>query len=362
MKRKEIYILLCGMFLLVFGYGCAQVIDTVTATQLKLAGSNVFVSGTTLSMSITALDQDNVRIGNLGAGNLSGKIYNSNPLVSGMTAATTQQAVATLAFTSMSSGGTKLVSGALVIDKSGSMGVTKLESAEVAAREFVSSEAAASASNKASVVLFDDHVSIEAEMRALSSSDVATINDAINIRNGYGGSTALYYAISRGIIEASKESVSSNLTRAVIALTDGGENASPDPYSGTGGTTEVINLAINSGIPVYTVGLFSTTTEASNYSSALKSIARETTGSQDNYFEVIVGGAEDLSVSSNSRIRALASLSTLYQNLANALINSYSVSATLSNSLSAGNYWMVLTVQNYGGFSGQEIVVPFVVR
>lgn len=344
-------------------FGCAQ-LQTAThtgtppsgTTQVKLGASNISVSATTTSLSLTALDQNNSAISGIDFGNLSAAIYTSEA-----SANAGANAVVTVTFTAMSggsSGSAKNVDAALVLDKSGSMGFddstyTKVTSAEIAGRLFISAEASASASNKAAVVLFDTNISVEAPMMALTSSGVGVVNTAINRRTGYGSSTALFDAIKKGIQQATTEAASSSLSRAVIVLTDGGEN-----QSASHSTIEVVNAANSVNIPVYTVGLFLSTSEATGYEGYsggtrrgdLQYIASKTTGSADNYFEIIVGAS------------GLTDLTQLYQKLAGALTQSYTATATLSSALTSGTtYYLKLTLQNYGGFSGQSIIVAFTV-
>ncbi|HTY13434.1 MAG TPA: vWA domain-containing protein, partial [Candidatus Omnitrophota bacterium] len=294
----------------------------------------------------------------------TGGIYSSNPSISSVTAATTLSAVATITFTAISGGGgsgvaSRDVSAALVIDKSGSMWTDKLVSAEIAGKMFVD-QMATGPNNNCAVVLFDDHVSVEASMRNAAANKQSLI-DAVTTEAAYGGSTALYYAIANGIWEASKEAASATRVRAVVALTDGGENASPYPYSGTStGTIELVNQAVAAGIPVYTVGLYMSSSEASYYAPYLKSIALGTTGSESNYFEVIVG----VTGLSAQRARALGVLTDLYTQLFTGLSQSYSMTSQISSSLTAGQtYWLLITftapVQG-GSTITQTLVIPFI--
>jgi len=362
-KRVLIALLVIGTVGLLGLLGCATVASTNSNTQVKLAASNVTISGTTMTFALTALNQDNNVISGLRSGNFSAVVYTSEA-----DASNEVNAVATLAFNSVSggSGSTKNIAVALVIDKSGSMDGAKEGSAEIAARLFVSQEAVASTSNKAACVLFslsDNSVSVEAPMtQLLSSVEVGRLNTAINKRTGYGYDTALFDAIKAGVREASKEAASSTLTRAVIALTDGGENASTSHS-----TVEVVNYAIAAGIPVYTVGLFTSTAEAETansytggtYRSDLQYIAKSTTGSIDNYFEIIVGSTAFSAQADVQTVKILGALTDLYQKLAIALTNSYTVSTTLSTSLSARTYYCKMKLVDYSSFTGQTLTFAF---
>ena len=316
-------------------------------TQVKLAGGNVTVSGSSIYFTLTALDQYNNIISGIKTGNLAGKIFSTS------SPASNESPVATLTFTTMTGGGQsgplKNVAAALVLDKSGSMYFDKVASLETATRMFVNTEAAASTSNKAAVVNFDNTVELTAPMMTVDNH--AALEAAIN-KDLSQGATALFDAIVAGVSEASKEAPSSSMVRAVVALTDGGENSSLYYHS----TAEVINASVAANIPVYTVGLYSFSSEAEivnsftggTYRGDLKAIAKGTTGSEDNYFEIITG------------VTGLNSLTDLYQKLAGALSQSYSIDATLSSALTSGNtYYLFISLQNYGSFSGNTIVIPF---
>lgn len=366
-KKAAVFCLV--LFIGVAIFGCAKVVETGNAgsppagtTQVKLSASNISVSGNQLSLSLSALNQSNAVLTGMGTGNFSGAIYQTNPTITSAGAKAQATAVVTLTFNAISGGGSgtaaKNVNAALVLDKSGSMLYDKLASAEVAAKAFITEEANASASNKAAIILFSDNANVEAAMQAVTNT--STLFVAIDKRTGYLGMTALYDGMGKGVAEASKEAASSTLTRAVIAMTDGLENQSVTYTT----SCEVANFAIASSIPIYTVGLYSTTAEADSYNKVLKDIALATTGSSDNYFEVIVG-VTGLGLSAQEvkarQIRALGTLTGLYQKLAGALTQSYTLTCTMSTTLSPGTYWLQLTLQSYGSFSGQTVTVSFVV-
>jgi Mg-chelatase subunit ChlD len=363
MMRKHAWLGIVGLFLIGFVslslFGCSTTQSSSThvgtppssATQIKLAGSNVSVSSTSMTFALTVLDQNNSAVSGLDYGNLSAAIYGSSANANAGTSS-----VATLTFSAMSggsSGSTKNVDAVLVLDKSGSMYSTKVSSAETAAKLFIDAEAAASTANKAGIVNFDDTISLDSSLVALSPANVTTVKTAID-KDLNQGSTALFDAIRTGIKQATTEAASSNLTRAVVVLTDGGENASLNSS-----TVEVVKAANDVNIPVYTVGLFLSTSEATSSNSYtngtlrgdLQYIAQNTTGSSDNYFEIIVGTS------------GLANLTALYSKLATALTQSYSTSGTISSSLTSGTtYYLKVTLQSYGNFNGQSIIIPFTVQ
>ncbi len=376
MSKKLLVLLLVAAVGFTF-FGCAKVAETtqsggggggtnvtnvtgtppVGTTQVRLSAGNVAANGNNLAFTMSALNQNGTALTGMGGGNFTGAVYGANPSISSVTSTTTLTAVSSLTVTVVNFGGTA-VSAAMVMDKSGSMFGDKLVSAEIAGKLFVD-QMATDPNNKTAVVCFDDHVAVEAAMMN-AAANKQTLYNAVTKEAGYGGSTALYYGIANGIWEASKEAASASRVRAVVAMTDGGENASPAPYNGTDtGTVEVVNQAIKASIPVYTIGLFLDSGEASSYAPYLRSIAKETTGSADNYFEVVIG-VTGLSVSAQ-RIKALGVLSDLYTKLAGAFSQSYTFTCTTSSTLPPGTYWLMLTLQNYGSFSGQTVVVQFVI-
>ena len=170
----------------------------------------------------------------------------------------------------------------LVIDRSGSMegeygDDQPLEDAKAAAKTFVN---LMGSSDRAEVISFADYVTVDQSF----TSNKQALYDAIDSLNSDGG-TALYDAIWKGLDDAAEET---NPRKAVIALTDGGENSSS--YDHGGGdppdNSELIRHAVQEvKIPIYTIGLagFDFTREkiARNYSTTevdLKEIGKTTGG------------------------------------------------------------------------------------
>lgn len=351
MKRVFLFlvsILMVGMFTV----GCSQTanISTTTiatppagTTQVKLSGGNVSVSGSTLSFALTVLDQSNTAIGSqyFGVGNISGGIYTS---AADATAGT--NAVATVTITTLTGGSastSKKVAAALVLDSTGSMGGSKISSMESAAKSFLT--AATSDTNKAALISITSSVNVVAPMQVLTTSNVSAMNTLIDGFYASGG-TPLYDAMAVGISTASKETAATDVVRAAIAMSDGGEGGSTT-FRTTG---EVIALAQKYNIPVYTVGLYANSSEAASYGPAMRSIATATTGSDAGYFELIVGST------------STGSMSDLYNKLAVALTQSYTTTATLSTALTSGTtYVMKVTLVSYGSFTGQTAYITFTV-
>ncbi len=141
----------------------------------------------------------------------------------------------------------------LVIDRSGSMeGIygddQPLKDAKKAAKTFVD---LMTPSDRAEVVSFASYVRVDQPF----TSDKQALRNAIEGLYS-GGMTSLYDGIWQGLDDTAEET---NLRKAVVALTDGGENYS---YSYHGGSywgdpdnSLLIAHAKSLSIPVYTIGL-----------------------------------------------------------------------------------------------------------
>lgn len=144
-----------------------------------------------------------------------------------------------LTLTSTSSSG-RTVSSALVLDYSGSMAQDR-HALEEAASAFVGAMAGA---DRAAVIKFDTNV---VSVQPFTSDKTALQNAIPTDPFSFNGSTALYDAVYRGIQDASAESGQ----RAVVAFTDGLENASRTIRS----PGELVAAALFSSVPVFTIGL-----------------------------------------------------------------------------------------------------------
>lgn len=171
----------------------------------------------------------------------------------------------------------------LVIDRSGSMeGINyddqPLNDAKTAAKTFVNEM---SSSDRAEIISFASYVKVDQPF----TSDTQALKDAIEDLSTYGG-TALYDGIWQGLDDTAEET---NYRKAVVALTDGGENSS---YSYHGGgywgdpdNSLLIAHAKSLNIPVYTIGLqgydFTREKVVRSYTTSeadLQEIAKETGG------------------------------------------------------------------------------------
>jgi len=132
----------------------------------------------------------------------------------------------------------------LIIDKSGSMKGEPLNKAQEAAVDFVQR---LGQYDQAAVISFDNRVTIESDF---SSSK----NDLVSVIRGIqaGSDTALNDAVTKGL-----EHLEGNdsIRKALIVLTDGKENRS------TTTTEALLRRAMDSGVPIYTVGLGSNVSE-----------------------------------------------------------------------------------------------------
>ena len=141
----------------------------------------------------------------------------------------------------------------LVMDRSGSMegeygNDQPLINAKTAAKTFVN---LMGASDRAEVISFADYVRVD---QAFTSDKQALINAIKGLYSG--GMTSLYDGIWQGLDDTAEET---NPRKAVVALTDGGENYSSSyhggGYWGDPDNSLLIAHAQSLNIPVYTIGL-----------------------------------------------------------------------------------------------------------
>jgi VWFA-related protein len=152
-------------------------------------------------------------------------------------------------------GGDDAVSVALVLDNSGSMAGQPLGDSHQAANVFIDQ---LEAGDSAAIIKFGTTVSLVQRF----TSDKEALHSAVNgVFDGFGD-TAFYSAIHRAL----HESIMQGGTRAVVALTDGADNASSHSLP------QVIEYANRVGIPVFVIGLGNVSEEA------LASLAEETGG------------------------------------------------------------------------------------
>ncbi|MEF8865162.1 MAG: VWA domain-containing protein [Salinibacter sp.] len=205
------------------------------------------------------------------------------------------------------------VSSSLVLDRSGSMRGGALADAKEAAKTFVDQ---LKVGDQASVISFSNGVRIDEPF----TSDVGALKAAIDGLSA-GGGTALYDGMIQGIEEIELEANSP----AVLALTDGQENESSNSKQ------DVIDLANQAGVPVYTIGL-----GGSVNTDDLQDIADQTGG---RFFQA-----------PNS-----SDLETIYQEISQQLSSRYEVTHLTSNILLDGTERTIeLTASTGGGASDTE--------
>ncbi len=128
----------------------------------------------------------------------------------------------------------------LVLDASGSMdSYDKMPQAKTAANALIN-QMELTSGDKVEVISFDDYVYLEQEF----SSQADVLHNAINGIETYG-STALYDALYAGLYQTYYETGA----KCVIGFTDGMENASSYTFD------DVVNMAQNTGIPVFIIGI-----------------------------------------------------------------------------------------------------------
>jgi len=131
------------------------------------------------------------------------------------------------------------ISSSLVLDYSGSMLGSQKKDMEAAASTFVNNM---HSTDCGEIIKFGTNVVVEQPY----TSDKSALISAITGSTQAGGTTALWDAIYQGILDTSAESGQ----RAVVAFTDGGENASSLIRS----QSDLITQARNWNIPIYTIG------------------------------------------------------------------------------------------------------------
>ncbi len=146
------------------------------------------------------------------------------------------------------SGSGKNVSGAVTMDYSGSMGSSQIQCMEDGVKTYIN---AMGSNDISEIIKFDDIVLVA---QPFTSNKTLLIN-AVDSNFSLGGSTALYQSIYHATTDIVPIS-GSQYTKAVIAFTDGGENASSVSRE------TMISTALSNGIPVYSIFLYSDTTNS----------------------------------------------------------------------------------------------------
>ena len=142
----------------------------------------------------------------------------------------------------------KRISASLSMDYSGSMYIdtARIPEMQRGAKKYVEKM---NTNDYSEIIKFDNHVIL---MQGLTNNKQLLYN-AIDSVIYFGGGTALYSAMYMGL--GHLENVNfRNYIRVVVTITDGGENASTVPRE------MMINKALITGIPIYTLGIMDDTT------------------------------------------------------------------------------------------------------
>ncbi|NQT29672.1 MAG: VWA domain-containing protein [Candidatus Saganbacteria bacterium] len=207
------------------------------------------------------------------------------------------------------------ISFAMTLDRSGSMSSADIVSMEAAAKDFVSNM---QATDQGAIINFGTTVAVDQGLTSTQS----LLNTAIDSSSISGGLTALFDSMGTAV---STVSAASNDRKAVIAMTDGGENASVTYTT----TTAVINHANTYNIPIYCVGLG--ITQGGSAEDNLEAIATGT------------GGVYYYAPSSTD-------LADLYDKISSALNNYWTVSFTSPFTFTIGTtYTVKITISYTGG-------------
>ncbi|MFA4844771.1 MAG: VWA domain-containing protein [Candidatus Margulisiibacteriota bacterium] len=312
---------LVAVMLAVLATGCATVTNTAnpasppsgtTTIAVGSGGSATLTANAkTGAASIVVMDQLQNPItstNNLNIKNITIDIWS--------TTTTTQTAVVdTITYSGGSAA--QAISYAMTLDRSGSMSSDSNASLESAAVAFINQSGA---TDQGAIFNFDSYVVMDQAL----TTDKDLLKVAATMESISGGSTALYDSIGFAILTVE---AGANARKAVIAMTDGGENNSVT-YNTTG---EVVTLALAKSIPVYTVGLGLTAGGADENN--LKGIA---TGSGGFYYYAPTA----------------TDIVALYSKVASALNSSWTVNFTSPVTfVTSTTYYVKITVTYDGGIT-----------
>jgi Ca-activated chloride channel family protein len=221
------------------------------------------------------------------------------------------------------------------MDYSGSMYVGNQDSAgkyqrildmENGVKTFVN---ALSTNDIAEIIKFDDYVYVVQPFTSSKQALLHAVDSTLNL----GGSTALYQSIYTGIQDVAAKSASS-YARAVVAFTDGGENASSIDMA------TLLQAARSNAIPVYTIGLidsvYHSTPPGQNQYSTQEQILVQIADSTGGFYFYAPNASQ---------------LQQIYNSISGQLSNAYTVSITWpSTSLpSSGTSVTAVITVNYNG-------------
>jgi len=192
-------------------------------------GANAAIEFPTIKNKVSVLDLDGNSVNGLGSADFV--IWEDN--------------VRQLPLDVTESGGEDIVSVALVLDNSGSMAGQPLEDSHQAANVFIDQ---LKPEDSAAIIKFGTTVSLVQRF----TSDKEALHSAVDAPFDGFGDTAFYSAVYRAL----HESIIRSGSRAVVALTDGVDNASSH------GLHQITEYARRVGIPVFVIGLGSVAQDA----------------------------------------------------------------------------------------------------
>jgi len=257
MKNKILLIILASITSCWYGCSDDEIIQpNITITELITNGTFIPNGRSQIQGTLFVTDQNGNSVNGLSNSNVTAKL-------SWTTGATTDTVSVGGAVTLIPySQENRIVAGAVTMDYSGSMQAVQIACMKSGVLAYIDSMRN---SDITEIIKFSSTVAV---VQAFTSNKQLLIN-AVNANwPGSGGSTALYQSIYKATQDASAQPMN-QYVRAVIAFTDGLENAS------SVSRTAMINYALQNAIPVYTVGLIFNQNSAASLD--LKNIA-DTTG------------------------------------------------------------------------------------
>ncbi|MBN1398097.1 MAG: VWA domain-containing protein [Bacteroidetes bacterium] len=311
---------------------------TQNVTQINANGSLAATSSTQASGTLVIADQNGSPITGLTSQNVTVN------LVWGNMAQTGNSVTANVLIQSVSQSG-KNIAVAMTMDYSGSMEkywnstlgeYQQIIDMENGVKTFVN---ALGTNDICEIIKFDSYVEV---FQTFTSSKQALIH-AVDSSGYFGGSTALYQSIYTGLEDLDGIS-SSSYARAVVAFTDGVENASSVNFN------TMIQKANQNAIPVYTIGLFDSTlhtTPPGQYSGGERTLVEIADSTGGFYF-----------YAPNA-----AQLAQIYGSISGQLANAYTITITWPTATlpASGTLVTALITVNYNGLISQfqrDFIMP----
>ncbi len=285
-------------------------------TSVDAGVSGLSRSGNTISFNYSLINAANnqpiAAIGDLGTGNLQITVK--------ITSETSSQTGTVTGVTKVTGSSSAPISVAMTLDRSGSMSTTSNSSLETAASAFVD---LMKTTDLGAIINFGVDIKID---QGLTGNKDLLKNAITQETVAYTGGTALFDSICTAVSTAA---AGSNSRKAVIAMTDGGENASSN-YTTTG---EVIAFAGQHSVPVFTIGLG---LDPISYPDDITNLQAIATGTGGIFFSA----------------PAATDLVALYNSISSALSNYFTVTFTSPITLVTGTqYTITIDLVSYGGIT-----------